>query len=65
MSNKRTENELDNKQILSVIERYNSALELLDAYDHQTVKRPKGNAADYVLNYEECINVIQSMRFGN
>ena len=62
---KRTENELDGKQILSVIERYNSALDLLDAYDHQTMKRPKGNEATYVLTYEECVEVIQSMRFGD
>ena len=62
---KRTENELDGKQILSVIERYNHALDLLDAYDHQTMKRPKGNEATYVLTYEECIKVIQSMRFGD
>ncbi len=62
---KRTENELDSKQILSVIERYNNALDLLDAYDHQTMKRPKGNDATYVLTYEECVRVIQSMRFGD
>ena len=62
---KRTENELDSKQILSVIERYNNALDLLDAYDHQTMKRPKGNDATYVLTYEECVDVIQSMRFGD
>ena len=62
---KRTENELDSKQILSVIERYNNALDLLDAYDHQTMKRPKGNEATYVLTYEECVKVIQSMRFGD
>ena len=62
---KRTENELDGKQILSVIERYNHALDLLDAYDHQTMKRPKGNEATYVLTYEECVEVIQSMRFGD
>ena len=62
---KRTENELDSKQILSVIERYNNALDLLDAYDHQTMKRPKGNEATYVLTYEECVEVIQSMRFGD
>ena len=62
---KRTENELDGKQILSVIERYNHALDLLDAYDHQTLKRPKGNEATYILTYEECVDVIQSMRFGN
>lgn len=62
---KRTENELDGKQILSVIERYNNALDLLDAYDHQTMKRPKGNDATYVLTYEECVEVIQNMRFGD
>ena len=62
---KRTENELDSKQILSVIERYNNALDLLDAYDHQTMKRPKGNKTSYVLTYEECVDVIQSMRFGD
>ena len=62
---KRTENELDSKQILSVIERYNNALDLLDAYDHQTMRRPKGNDATYVLTYEECVEVIQSMRFGD
>ena len=61
---KRTETSLDGKQILSVIERYSSALELLDDYDHQTIKRPKGGDATYVLTYEECRTVIDSMRFG-
>lgn len=61
---KRTENSLDSKQILSVIEKYSEALELLDSYDHQTMKRPKGNTATYVLTYEECRNVIENMRFG-
>ena len=56
--------EVDSKQILSVIEQYSHALDLLDAYDHQTLKRPKGNEATYVLTYEECLEVIQSMRFG-
>lgn len=62
---KRTENALDSKQILSVIEKYNTALELLDSYDHQTMKRPKGNATTYVLTYEECKDVIATMRFGD
>lgn len=61
---KRTENSLDSKQILSVIEKYNTALELLDSYDHQTMGRPKGNDATYVLTYEECIDAIACMRFG-
>ncbi len=62
---KRTENALDSKQILSVIERYSAALDLLDSYDHQNMTRPKGNEATYVLGYEECMEVIKSMRFGN
>ena len=62
---KRTENELDGKQILSVIERYNNTLDLLDAYDHQTLKRPKGNQATYILTYEECMSIIQKTRFGD
>ncbi len=60
---KRTEDALDSKQVLSVIERYNEALDLLDAYDHQTLTRPKGNKATYILTYEECMEVIRSMRF--
>ena len=62
---KRTENELDSKQVLSVIEKYSNALDLLDSYDHQNMTRPKGNEATYVLQYEECMEVIQSMRFGD
>ncbi len=62
---KRTENELDSKQVLSVIEKYSNALDLLDSYDHQNMTRPKGNETTYVLQYEECMEVIQSMRFGD
>lgn len=62
---KRTENVLDSKQVLTVIEKYSEALELLDAYDHQNMKRPTGNQATYVLTYEECKVIIGSMRFGD
>ena len=62
---KRTEDSLDSKQVLSVIERYNTALDLLDSYDHQNMKRPKGNEATYVLTYDECMKVIDSMKFGS
>lgn len=40
---KRTETELDSRQVLSVIEKYSSELDLLDAYDHQNMIRPEGN----------------------
>ena len=60
---KRSQNELDAKQILSVIENYNTALTLLDDYDHQCMKRPEGSKATYVLSYEECRKLIDQMRF--
>jgi len=62
---KRAEHVLDSKQVLSVVEKYNTALDLLDSYDHQTMQRPKGNKSVYVLTYEECMSVIESMRFGD
>lgn len=60
---KRVENSLDAGQVLNVVERYSHALELLDAYDHQNMVRPEGNSASYVLTYEECRSVIDSMKF--
>ncbi len=60
---KRTEHSLDAKQVLTVIERYNTALDLLDDYDHQKMERPKGNSTTYQLTYEECKQVIEQMRF--
>ncbi len=62
---KRTEHALDAQQVLSVIERYNTALDLLDAYDHQNMIRPKGNEATYVLTYEECRTLINNMKFAS
>ena len=53
---KRTENALDSKLVLSVIERYNEALELLDAYDHQTLTRPKGNDGECCYELYEMIS---------
>ena len=62
---KRAENQLDAKQVLSVIEKFNTALDLLDAYDHQTLEKPKGNKAVYVLDYDECRKVISEMKFAS
>ncbi len=59
---KRTQDALDSRQVLSVIERYSMALNLLDAYDHQTMQRPEGTDAVYVLTYEECRKVIDQIQ---
>ena len=62
---KRAENQLDAGQVLSVIEKYNTALDLLDDYDHQTMKKPKGSKAVYVLEYDECRKLINEMKFAS
>lgn len=61
---KRVEDDLDSGQVLSIVERYGAALELLDSYDHQRMKRPEGSPSSYVLTYEECRAVIDEMKFG-
>jgi prophage maintenance system killer protein len=57
-------NDPESRQIMTVISQYSRALDLLDDYDHQTMVRPAGKKATYVLTYEECRRVIDSMRFG-
>ena len=56
--------DFDYKQVLDILENYSTALDLLDSYDHQNMLRPKGRKAVYVLTYEECKQVIATMRFG-
>ena len=60
---KRTDGMLDAKQVLSVVEQFTVALDLLDDYDHQRISKPKGNNSTYVLTYEECKEVIVNMKF--
>ena len=47
-------NSSETKDILSVIKAYSGALDLLDDYDHRRIAKPKGRAATYVLDYDEC-----------
>lgn len=46
---KRAEESLDTKQVLSVIEKYSAALNLLDDYDHQRMMRPQAIAPPMCL----------------
>ena len=62
---KRAENQLDAQQVLSVVESYSAALDMLDDYDHQTMSKPKGNKATYVLSYDECREVINKMKYAS
>lgn len=62
---KRASCQLDTNQVLSVIEQYTKALDLLDGYDHQSVGKPDGKTSGYVLTYEECRQLIDSMKFNS
>lgn len=55
---------LETRQVLDIVQSYTAALDLLDDYDHQRIKAPKGDKATYVLSYEECRKVIDDMKFG-
>ena len=56
--------ETDEKDLMDVINRYTEALDLLDDYDHQCLVRQKGNNGYVQLSYEECKEIINSMKFG-
>lgn len=60
----RIPNDLGTHQVLDIVQSYTTALDLLDDYDHLRVSAPEGTASTYVLTYEECRRVIDSMRFG-
>ncbi len=53
----------DAKQILKVIGSYSKALNLLDDYDHRTLKKFKGSVDERKIEYKECINIINTLRF--
>ena len=54
----------EREEMLSVLTSYHAALDLLDAYDHQTMEKPDGHGCLHVLTYDECREFIDQMRFG-
>ena len=53
----------DAKQILKVIGEYSKALDLLDDYDHRTLKKIDGKTDERKIEYTECLDVINKLRF--
>ena len=53
----------DAKEILKVIREYSKALDLLDDYDHRTLKKINGNIDNRKIEYKECLNIINKLRF--
>ena len=53
----------DAKEILKVIGDYSKALDLLDDYDHKTLKKIQGNIDERQIEYNSCIEIINKLRF--
>ena len=53
------------QDIIKVINNYSSALNLLDDYDHKTMTKPKGTSSNEQIKYEDCIDIINKLRFSN
>ncbi|MDR3049028.1 MAG: virulence protein RhuM/Fic/DOC family protein [Elusimicrobiota bacterium] len=50
------------KGILQVISGYSRALDILDKYDHQQLKIPKGGKEDFKITYEKASEIINVIR---
>ena len=53
----------DAKEILKVIGNYSKALDLLDDYDHRTLKKIKGNVDSRIIQYQDCMDIIHKLKF--
>lgn len=53
----------DAKEILRVIGGYSKALNLLDDYDHRTLKKIRGNTSNTMITYENCMDVVGKLKF--
>ena len=53
------------QEIIKVINNYSNALNLLDDYDHKTLTKPTGTKNNKKISYENCINVINKLKFNN
>ena len=52
-------------EIIKVINNYSSALSLLDDYDHKRVLKPTGSSSLDKIKYEDCIDIINKLKFNN
>ena len=55
----------ETKEILKVINEYSKALNLLDDYDHQKIEKVKGQKSEKIITYEECMEIINKLKFNN
>ncbi len=55
----------DVKGIIRVINGYSNALGLLDDYDHKKISKPKGTINNNVIEYEDCLKIINDLKFNS
>ena len=55
----------DAKDVLKVISNYSKALDLLDDYDHKTLSKIKGKESTKKITYENCIEIVNKLKFNN
>lgn len=53
------------QKIIKVINNYSNALNLLDDYDHKVISKPSGNNSNKQITYEDCLDVINKLKFNN
>jgi len=53
------------QEIIKVINNYSNALNLLDDYDHKRICKPSGTTNNTKIVYEDCINIINQLKFNN
>ena len=53
----------DARGILKVIGEYSKALDLIDDYDHKTLKKVEGKIDTRKIDYQECVEIINKLRF--
>lgn len=53
----------DAKLVLKVVDEYSKALDLLDDYDHKTMKKVKGVNSDEKITYEDALGLIRMLKF--
>ncbi len=53
------------KEIIKVINNYSGVLNLLDDYDHGRITKPNGTKINKQITYDECINIINKLKFNS
>ncbi len=53
------------QEIIKVINNYSNALNLLGDYDHKRIIKPNGTINENKINYEDCMNIVNKLKFSS